>query len=107
MTLCFKSLTYSAVDQNEYNQYKFEIPKRHERIGYFQNADTGVWTNADGSAVTFSDWDINFAPPQPEDAAYGELCASINTLWSDQWHDIPCNWFGETTYFSCRFETTC
>ena len=33
-------------NQEEYDQYKNEVTKRHERIGYFQNGTTFEWYNA-------------------------------------------------------------
>jgi len=108
-------------NQEEYDQYKKEVDtyRKPLYLGYEQRyGDNNEWVNADGTQVTFTDWELNWNDtPQPNRA--DEPCViswmkyfgpSYDRTYGSKWHDVECSNdrhpFGDSG-FACRFETYC
>ena len=70
-----------------------------------QNGDNNQWLNADGTEVTFTDWDLDWNnTPQPN--RDDEPCVISKFDGGTQWHDIECDVYTVNSRYVCRFETT-
>ena len=68
-------------------------------VGYEQqNGDNNQWLNADGTEVTFTDW-------QPSEPNTAENACVITHFANRHWYDFPCETIHSLGY-ACRFETT-
>jgi hypothetical protein len=69
-----------------------------------QNGDNNQWLNADGTEVTFTDWDLTNTPQPDSD---NEPCAVTRFHGDTTWHDVWCeNTYNQDIGYACRFETT-